>query len=120
MSVSETVTLVMTERGMNSLLGTSVKLGGDASIAAGPIGAGANSDITADFVAFSRSKGLYGGLNLEGSVIDVAESWNRAYYGSAALPPDILVRATVHNGQADRLAGQIARAASGQKTSSAQ
>jgi lipid-binding SYLF domain-containing protein len=118
-AVSETVTLVMTEKGLNSLLATSVKLGGDASIAAGPIGAGAGSDITSDFVAFSRSKGVYGGLNLEGSVIDVAEDWNRSYYGKAVLPPDILSRATVRNAQADRLAAQLQRAASGEKTSSA-
>ena len=119
-SVSETVTLVMTDKGMSSLLATSVKLGGDASIAAGPIGAGANSDVTTDFVAFSRSKGVYGGLNLEGSVIDVADNWNRAYYGTAVLPPDILLRASVHNPQADRLATLINRASSGEKIGSAQ
>jgi lipid-binding SYLF domain-containing protein len=116
-AVSETVTLVMTEKGMNSLLATSVKLGGDASVAAGPIGAGANSDVTADFVAFSRAKGVYGGLNLEGSVIDVADHWNRAYYGAAVLPPDILLRGTAHNAQGDRLAAEVSRAASGEKTS---
>ncbi len=65
-SVSETVTLVMTERGMNSLLATSVKLGGDASVAAGPIGAGANSDVTADFVAFSRVQGRIRGPQSRG------------------------------------------------------
>jgi len=119
-SVSETVTLVMTEKGMNSLLATSVKLGGDASIAAGPVGAGANSDVTTDFVAFSRSKGLYGGLNLEGSVIDVADNWNRDYYGVSVLPPDILVRAKAHNAQADRFAAELARTSSSQKTSSTQ
>jgi lipid-binding SYLF domain-containing protein len=117
-AVSETVTLVMTERGMNSLLATSVKLGGDASVAAGPIGAGANSDVTTDFVAFSRSKGVYGGLNLEGSVIDVADNWNRAYYGMAALPPDILVRGSAHNAQADRLAAELGRAVA-ERTSAA-
>ena len=108
----------MTEKGMNSLLATSVKLGGDASVAAGPIGAGANSDVTTDFVAFSRAKGLYGGLNLEGSVIDVADNWNRTYYGMAVLPPDILLRRTAHNPQGDRLAAEVSRAASGEKTSS--
>lgn len=117
-AVSETVTLVMTEKGMNSLLATSVKLGGDASVAAGPIGAGANSDVTTDFVAFSRSKGVYGGLNLEGSVIDVADNWNRAYYGMAVTPPDILVRGSAHNAQADRLAAELGRAVA-QKTSAA-
>src|SRR5712691_5802961 len=75
-AVSETVTLVMTEKGLNTLLAHSVKLGGDASVAAGPVGAGANSDVTTDFIAFSRSKGLYGGLNLEGAVIGVSNDWN--------------------------------------------
>ena len=109
-AVSETVTLVMTERGFNSLLATSVKVGGDASIAAGPVGAGANADVTTDFVAFSRSKGVYGGLNLDGTVITLADSWNSAYYGRSVLPPDILVRATVHNPQADRIAATLNRA----------
>ena len=118
-SVSETVTLVMTQKGLNSLLASSAKLGGDASIAAGPVGAGANADVTTDFVAFSRAKGLYGGLNLEGSVIHVSDTFNRAYYGAAVLPPDIL-SAKVHNPQADRFIGDLGRTASRQKTSSAQ
>jgi lipid-binding SYLF domain-containing protein len=117
-SVSETVTLVMTQNGLNSVLASSAKLGGDASVAAGPVGAGANSDVTTDFVAFSRSKGLYGGLNLEGSVIHVSDNFNRGYYGAAVLPPDILMHATVHNPQADRLADALGRAAGRQKTSS--
>jgi SH3 domain-containing YSC84-like protein 1 len=111
LSVSQTVTLVMTERGLNSLLANSVKLGGDASIAAGPVGAGANSALLADFVAFSRSKGLYGGLNLEGSVVSPANDWNTAYYGRTVLPPDILVRGEVHNLQGEKLAADIGRAA---------
>ena len=111
LSVSQTITLVMTEKGLNSLLANSVKLGGDASIAAGPVGAGANSDITTDFVAFSRSKGLYGGLNLEGSVISPANDWNNAYYGKNVLPPDILVRSDTRNPQGEQLAADISRAA---------
>jgi SH3 domain-containing YSC84-like protein 1 len=110
-SVSQTVTLVMTEKGLNTLLANSVKLGGDASVAAGPVGAGANSDITTDFVAFSRSKGLYGGLNLEGSVISPANDWNNTYYGKNVLPPDIVVRSDTHNPQGEQLAADIGRAA---------
>ncbi len=112
LSVSQTVTLVMTRKGLDTLLANSLKLGGDASVAAGPVGAGANSDITADFVAFSRSKGLYGGLNLEGSVIGPANDWNSAYYGRPVLPTDILVRADVRNAQGERLAADIGHAAS--------
>src|SRR5438067_9049491 len=92
-AVTENVTLVMTEKGVNSLLADSVKIGGDASVAAGPVGAGARADITTHFVAFSRAKGLYGGLNLDGTVISVANGWNESYYGRGVLPPDILLRA---------------------------
>lgn len=109
-AVSEAVTLVMTDRGINSLLADSVKLGGDATVAAGPVGAGAQADITTDFVAFTRDKGLYGGLNLDGTFIGVANSFNEAYYGLGVLPPDILIRASVHNPQAERLAEDVARA----------
>lgn len=110
--VSETVMLAMNEKALDSLLANSIKLGGDASIAAGPVGAGAKSDVMADFIAFSRSKGLYGGLNLEGSVIGVSDDWNRSYYGKPVLPPDILVRADVHNAHADRLLAELRRASS--------
>jgi lipid-binding SYLF domain-containing protein len=118
-SVSETLTLVMTDKGLDSLLASSAKLGGDLSIAAGPVGAGTGSDIASDFVSYSRSKGIYGGLNLEGSVISVADSWNREYYRMGVLPPDILLRGTAHNAQADRLAAALARAANAEKLSSA-
>jgi SH3 domain-containing YSC84-like protein 1 len=110
-SVSEMVTLVMTDQGLNSLLANSVKIGGDASIAAGPVGAGAKSDITTDFVAFSRSKGIYGGLNLDGTVMSPANDWNEAYYGKAVLPPDIVVRGNVQNHQGDALVLAVTTAA---------
>jgi lipid-binding SYLF domain-containing protein len=112
-AVSETITLVMTDKGMNSLLSSSFKMGGDASVAAGPVGAGAKSDIVADLIAFSRSKGVYGGLNLDGTVVSVANEWNDAYYGRKVLPPDILVRMDVQAKGAEKLLGEIARVAGG-------
>jgi len=102
-SVSEVVTLVMTDKGLNTLLADSVKLGGDAAVAAGPVGAGAQSNLTADYVSFSRAKGIYGGLNLDGTVISTSDAWNRAYYGQAVHAPDILVRTSVRNKQASEL-----------------
>ena len=110
-SVSENVTLVMTEKALNSLLSSSVKAGGDASVAAGPVGAGAKSDVVADLVTFSRAKGVYGGLNLDGTVIALSNDWNKAYFGKEVLPPDILIRRTVHNKQADPLLAQVTKAA---------
>jgi len=110
-SVSEVVTLVMTEKGLNSLLAPSVKLGGDASVAAGPIGAGAKSDVVVDFVSFSRAKGLYGGLNLDGTVIAISNEWNEAYYNKKGiLPPDIIVRMTARNKGGDKLVTDVTRA----------
>jgi lipid-binding SYLF domain-containing protein len=102
---------VLTDRGIISLVGPGVLLGGDGRVGAGPVGAGANADVTTDFVAFSRSKGLYGGLNLEGSVITPANDWNNSYYGKNVLPPDILVRNDVRNPQGAALAGDIDKAA---------
>jgi len=109
--VSEAVTLVMTDKGMNSLLSSSFKIGGDASVAAGPVGAGAKADVVADLVTFSRSKGVYGGLNLDGTVVATDDKWNDAYFGKKVLPPDILVRANVSNKGADKLIAEIAKAA---------
>lgn len=110
-SVAEGVTLVMTDKGFNSLLATSFKIGGDASVAAGPVGTGARSDIVADLITFNRAKGLYGGLNLDGTVVTASDDWNASFYGKNVLPPDILVRASVHNEAADKLLAQVSAAA---------
>lgn len=107
---SEVVMLIMTERGLNALLSTQLKLGADASIAAGPVGAGAERSITTDVVAFSRSKGVYGGVNFSGTVVTVNHEWNRDYYGTNATPTDILVRRSVTNPNARKLLDQIADA----------
>jgi lipid-binding SYLF domain-containing protein len=111
LSVSEVVTLVMTDKGLNGLLSNKVMLGGDASVAAGPVGIGGNAALLADYIAFSRAKGLYGGLNLEGSVISPADDWNNRFYGKSVLPPDILVRGTAHSPAGEQLAADIGRAA---------
>jgi lipid-binding SYLF domain-containing protein len=110
-SVSEMVTLVMTEKGLNSLMSASFKLGGDASVAAGPVGAGAKSNVAADMIAFTRAKGVYGGINLDGTLINLTDDWNAAYFGKKVLPPDVLIRGSVHNKGADRLLGNVAKAA---------
>ena len=109
--VSENVTLVMTDKGFNSLLSTSFKMGGDASVAAGPVGAGAKSDIVADLITFSRAKGVYGGLNLDGTVVTASDDWNQAYFGTKVLPPDILVRMSHSNKGANAILAQVAAAA---------
>jgi lipid-binding SYLF domain-containing protein len=109
---SEMVVLVMTEKALNSLLATSFKLGADVSIAAGPIGAGAGTQVTADMVSFVRSKGLYGGINLDGSVITVDDNANQAFYGRPVTPVDILIKGSVRSSLDDSLIRAVSRAAS--------
>jgi lipid-binding SYLF domain-containing protein len=108
---SEMVVLVMTDKALNSLLATSFKLGGDVSIAAGPIGAGTGAPVTADMVSFVRSKGLYGGINIDGSVITVDDNANQAFYGRPVTPVDILIKRSVHSAH-DSLTRAVSRAAS--------
>lgn len=93
---AEVVMLAMTQKAVDSMLSSSFKLGGDVSVALGPIGGGAKASadiptVTGDFVSFAKSKGLYGGLNLEGTVIAVRNSLNDAYYGKSVRPADIIV-----------------------------
>jgi SH3 domain-containing YSC84-like protein 1 len=112
---SEVVLLVMTERGVSALLGSNIKLGADASVAVGPVGAGvagATAALSADIISFSRAKGLYGGISLDGSVVAVRDSWNSAYYGKSVTPTDILVRRTVSNPQSASLIAVVAKVSS--------
>jgi lipid-binding SYLF domain-containing protein len=114
--VAEVVMLAMTHKAVDSLLASSVKLGGDASVALGPVGTGAKANagipnVTADFVSFAKTKGLYAGLNLEGSVVAVRDSLNKAYYGRDVRPADIIEKHTVSNRGADELRATLKRAA---------
>ena len=109
--VSEAIVVVMTDKGLNSLLATSFKMGGDASVAAGPVGAGAKSNVTADLITFTRAKGLYGGLNLDGTVVNTNIPWNDAFYGrSNVLPPDILIRRSPTSPKSAALLADVAKA----------
>lgn len=100
--VSEIVLLVMTQRGVDALLSTSVKLGGDVSVAAGPIGVGAKAQL-ADILAFGYSKGAFAGISVEGALLKPRDSWNRLYYGREVTPLDILILHKVENPQANKL-----------------
>ena len=99
---SEIILMVMTDRGLNAMLSTEFKLGGDVSVAAGPVGASAKVQ-TADIIAFGRSKGIFGGVSIEGAVIAPRSSWNAQFYGQPVTPQDILIRQIVANPQAEAL-----------------
>lgn len=110
---SEIVLLVMTQRGVTALLSDSVKLGVDIGVAVGPVGMGADAstaNLSADIITFSKSKGLYGGISLEGAVVVTRGDWNSAYYGRSVKPTDILVRKSVSSTHAQALVQSVARA----------
>lgn len=112
---SEVVMLAMTHKATDSLLSSSFKLGGDVSVALGPFGAGAKASadipsVTADFLSFAKSKGLYAGLNLEGAIVSVRDSLNIAYCGKEVKPSDIIVKKDCSNRGADELRATLKRA----------
>jgi lipid-binding SYLF domain-containing protein len=82
------VLLFMNERGFDKLIGDKFEIGGDASAAAGPVGreAGASTDIRldAEILSYSRSKGLFAGLELKGVVITQDKDDMQAVYGEGA------------------------------------
>jgi lipid-binding SYLF domain-containing protein len=98
----------MTDKGLNAFKDTSVKLGADISVAAGPVGTGAEAQ-TADILAFSRSKGLYGGVSLQGAVITARDEWNTAFYGKPMTPSQILFQKTAIKPEAEPLRRDVAR-----------
>jgi lipid-binding SYLF domain-containing protein len=88
------VLLVMNERGAASVLSSKVKLGADASAAAGPKGrtAGASTDaaMRAEMLTYSRSRGLFAGVSLEGSTVRPDNDGNALVYGSRMTPRELV------------------------------
>lgn len=90
-------------------------LGADASVAAGPVGRSASAatdiEFKAEILSYSRSRGIFAGVSLDGSSIDVWEDGNAAYYGNSASPQRIFARA-LRDGAAElqQLAEALARA----------
>jgi SH3 domain-containing YSC84-like protein 1 len=88
------VILVMNSRGVESLLHSKVKLGGDASVAAGPKGRTASADtdafMRAEMLSYSRSRGVFAGISLEGSTLRPDDDANKRVYGGDASASQII------------------------------
>ncbi len=93
------VLLVMNESGARGILASKVKLGGDASVAAGPIGrdSSAETDATlrSEILSYSRARGLFAGVSLEGSTVRPDNSDNRRVYGRKIPARDIVLSGKV-------------------------
>jgi lipid-binding SYLF domain-containing protein len=93
------VLLVMNESGARGILASKVKLGGDASVAAGPVGRDASADTDAtlrsEILSYSRARGLFAGVSLEGSTIRPDKGDNRRVYGRMIPARDIVLSGRV-------------------------
>jgi lipid-binding SYLF domain-containing protein len=108
---AEVLMLIRTQKAVDKFLASSFKFGGDLALSVGPLGAGAKSNIMADIYSFALSKGLYGGVSMDGSVISTRDDWNTAYYGKPVSPADIFVLNAVSNPGSAELRETVAQAA---------
>lgn len=109
--VSQVIFLIKSQKVVESLYASSFKLGGDISVAAGPVGTGAAAKgLNADIVSYSRSKGVFAGMAFDGAVIATRDSANDSYYGETVRPIDIFVSHKVSNPQAKKLLETVAEA----------
>ncbi|WP_421992373.1 lipid-binding SYLF domain-containing protein [Roseococcus sp.] len=110
---SQTLLLLMSEKAMNAAIQNQFRFGADASLAIAHVGgtveAATTTNLGADILAFSRSRGLFAGLALGGTVMDPRPDWNAAYYGRPVEPRDIVVSMSVHNPGADPLRAALMR-----------
>ncbi len=93
-SESEVVMLVMNQKGMDRLLSSKFTLGGDATVAAGPVGRNAqaktDASMRAEILSYSRSRGVFAGVSLEGGTLREDDSANKDLYGKATTNRAIL------------------------------
>jgi lipid-binding SYLF domain-containing protein len=93
------VLLLMSEGSASAILSSKVKLGGDASAAAGPVGrtASAETDVTmrAEILTYSRARGLFAGISLTGSTLRPDNSANESLYGTKLDAKDIALKGAV-------------------------
>jgi lipid-binding SYLF domain-containing protein len=105
--------LVMNDRGMERLLGDKFTLGGDATVAAGPVGRVAQAEtdarLTAEILAYSRARGLFAGIALNGATLREDSDWNIDMYGKALKNREILEGSVAAPKAAGALLGELDR-----------
>src|SRR5580704_12531119 len=96
---TDLVLLIMNDRGASSILDSKVKLGGDASIAAGPVGRDATADtdafMRAEVLSYSRTRGLFAGVSLEGSTLRPDDDATADVYGRHLTAREIVIEGRV-------------------------
>jgi lipid-binding SYLF domain-containing protein len=107
------VVLIMSDRALTAMLDSQFRFGGDASLTFATLGAGIGGGTTAaagaDFVALARSRGLFAGVSLQGSLISFQSDVARTYYGREASARQIVIAMEAHNPNADPLRAMLMR-----------
>jgi lipid-binding SYLF domain-containing protein len=110
---TDVVFIVMNERGMNKLMNDKFTLGGDASVMAGPVGRSAQAQtdaaMHAEILAYSRSRGVFAGISLEGATLRPDKEENRALYGRDVTPQELLHGRVPPPAVADQLYSELNR-----------
>jgi hypothetical protein len=111
-----------TKRGVEGIADGKLTLGGEASVAAGPVGrsasAGTDQDFKAEVYSYSRNKGLFAGVSIDGSVIAIDSRSNARLYGQTASASDIMARRVSTNADAaKRFQRAIAQGTAGARMS---
>lgn len=110
---SQLIVFIMSDRALKAVLQSQFTFGADASLAVATIGAGigggSTTALNADFVSISRSRGLYAGISLEGTLLTRRNDSNQAYYGRMVSPEQIVLTMEAHNPGADTLRATLIR-----------
>ena len=110
---AEIMLFIMTRKGLTAILDSQLKIGADASVAFATLGAGMEGSTTAalraDIVAVEKTKGLFAGISLQGSIMSSDSAGDRAYYAQPVGPEDIVVTMRVNNPGADPLRAVLMR-----------
>ena len=105
--------MILTQKGLNAVLDSQFKIGADASVAIAAIGGGiagaTTAAVGADIVSYARTRGLYAGISLEGSLLSSRSEFNQGYYGRPAGPRQIVLEMQAHNPAADALRAALMR-----------
>ena len=112
-SFTDVVMLFMNDHALQSLLGDKFKIGADATVAAGPVGRQASADtdvkLNAEILSYSRSKGVFAGVSLDGAVVQADHSGDKAMYGANVTRREILHGEVAVPESARRLLAELGR-----------
>jgi lipid-binding SYLF domain-containing protein len=110
---AEVLIMVMNDRALGAVMRNRFKIGGDASLAFATVGAGVGGATTthmrADIVTFARTRGLYAGVSIEGSVLSPDTTSNQTYYGQPYDAPQIVVQMLANNPGANPLRATLSQ-----------